>query len=155
MMCAYGAWLKDKMRYDDIDFKYKEMLFVIPVVTVEQMREFEAAADKNGVTYEMMMENAGRAAAERALQIIENLPNPRITILVGKGNNGGDGLVVRTARHGLERAPPGVEQAPDAGRGFQLPQARERESEEDGAQGADDGQGGEGLPGRWPACART
>ncbi|GAB4510426.1 MAG: bifunctional ADP-dependent NAD(P)H-hydrate dehydratase/NAD(P)H-hydrate epimerase [Anaerolineae bacterium] len=66
---------------------------MIPVVSVEQMRRIEAAADANGLSYATLMENAGRAVAERALQIIANLDNPRVTILVGKGNNGGDGLV--------------------------------------------------------------
>jgi NAD(P)H-hydrate epimerase len=57
------------------------------------MREIEAAADAAGISYDTMMQNAGRAAAERGLKIIEGLPDARVTVLVGPGNNGGDGLV--------------------------------------------------------------
>lgn len=39
---------------------------MIPVVTVEHMRRIEAAADASGISYDTMMENAGRAAAQRA-----------------------------------------------------------------------------------------
>jgi hydroxyethylthiazole kinase-like uncharacterized protein yjeF len=66
---------------------------LIKVVSVAKMREIEAAADASGISYETMMENAGRAAAHRALKIIEGLPDARITVLIGPGNNGGDGLV--------------------------------------------------------------
>jgi ADP-dependent NAD(P)H-hydrate dehydratase / NAD(P)H-hydrate epimerase len=66
---------------------------LIKVVSVAKMREIETAADASGLSYETMMENAGRAAADRALKIIEGLPDARITVLVGPGNNGGDGLV--------------------------------------------------------------
>lgn len=63
------------------------------IVTVEQMRAIEKAADASGLTYDQMMENAGRAIAQ---QILGRFPNPeelRVAILVGPGNNGGDGLV--------------------------------------------------------------
>ncbi len=66
------------------------------VVSVEQMRQIEAAADANGVSYAEMMENAGSAVARRVLDVIAALPDPaeaRITLLIGPGNNGGDGLV--------------------------------------------------------------
>lgn len=66
---------------------------MIPVVTVEHMRRIEAAADASGISYDTMMENAGRAAAQRAFALIEHLDKPRVTVLVGGGNNGGDGLV--------------------------------------------------------------
>jgi ADP-dependent NAD(P)H-hydrate dehydratase / NAD(P)H-hydrate epimerase len=41
------------------------------------------------------MQNAGHAVAERALMIIiqREIVEPRVTVLVGPGNNGGDGLV--------------------------------------------------------------
>lgn len=69
---------------------------MIKVVSVEQMRRVEAAADTSGVSYEQMMEHAGRATAERAKAFLNRLPNTeeaRITVLIGAGNNGGDGLV--------------------------------------------------------------
>ncbi len=65
------------------------------IVTVEQMRAIEAAADAAGVSYAQMMDTAGRAVADRVRQLIDGLQveTPRIAVLVGKGNNGGDGLV--------------------------------------------------------------
>jgi NAD(P)H-hydrate epimerase len=57
------------------------------------MRALEAAADAAGVTYADMMERAGRAVAERVKELIADIPDARIAVLVGKGNNGGDGLV--------------------------------------------------------------
>ncbi|MEO8397583.1 MAG: bifunctional ADP-dependent NAD(P)H-hydrate dehydratase/NAD(P)H-hydrate epimerase, partial [Chloroflexota bacterium] len=69
---------------------------MIKVVSVEQMRQIEAAADAAGISYADMMENAGQAVALRVLEIIAGLPNPaeaHVTLLIGPGNNGGDGLV--------------------------------------------------------------
>ncbi|RME37309.1 MAG: NAD(P)H-hydrate epimerase, partial [Thermoflexia bacterium] len=62
------------------------------VVTVAQMRAIEAASDAAGHTYAAMMERAGRAVA-RALMARRDVVKKRILILVGPGNNGGDGLV--------------------------------------------------------------
>ncbi|HLV35678.1 MAG TPA: NAD(P)H-hydrate dehydratase [Spirillospora sp.] len=66
---------------------------MLKIVSVEQMRQIEAAADSSGLTYDMMMQNAGRAAARRALALLNGHSDARVTVLVGKGNNGGDGLV--------------------------------------------------------------
>lgn len=65
------------------------------IVTVEEMRAMERAADESGLTYEQMMENAGRSVADA---ILERWPDPRqVIVLCGPGNNGGDALV--TARY--------------------------------------------------------
>ena len=66
---------------------------MLKIVTTEQMRIIEAAADAAGHSYAAMMENAGRATAHRIMAILAAYPQARVTILVGKGNNGGDGLV--------------------------------------------------------------
>lgn len=63
------------------------------VVSIEQIRQIEAEADEAGHSYDQMVQDAGRAAANRALDIIKNIEQPRVTILVGSGNNGADGLV--------------------------------------------------------------
>lgn len=62
------------------------------VVTVAQMRAIEAASDAAGHTYAEMMERAGRAVAQ-ALMARRDVQKQRILVLVGPGNNGGDGLV--------------------------------------------------------------
>ncbi len=62
------------------------------VVTVAQMRAIEAAADAAGHSYAAMMERAGRAVAEVLLHRMD-VKGRRVLVLVGPGNNGGDGLV--------------------------------------------------------------
>ncbi|MGQ9517835.1 MAG: NAD(P)H-hydrate epimerase, partial [Anaerolineae bacterium] len=62
------------------------------ILSVEQMRQAEAAADAAGQTYAVMMENAGQAVVTAVRQMIDP-QGQRILVLVGPGNNGGDGLV--------------------------------------------------------------
>jgi len=66
------------------------------IVTVEQMRQMERQADAGGLSFATMMENAGRAVA---MEIMRHwsVAGRRVLVLVGPGNNGGDGLVA--ARH--------------------------------------------------------
>ncbi len=67
------------------------------IVTVEQMRRLEEASESAGVSTDTLMENAGLAAARKALESLGGVAGARILVLVGPGNNGGDGLVA--ARH--------------------------------------------------------
>lgn len=60
--------------------------------TVQQMVAAEKAADAQGITYDQMMETAGRRLAE-AMESRYEVAGKRVLILVGPGNNGGDGLV--------------------------------------------------------------
>ena len=62
------------------------------LVTIEEMRRLERTADAGGHSYADMMEQAGRAVAE-AIQKRMDVVARQILILVGPGNNGGDGLV--------------------------------------------------------------
>lgn len=71
------------------------------LVTVAQMQAIEAAADALGVSYALMMARAGRATADLARQLLPSNAAVRILVLVGHGNNGGDGLVA--ARHLAEQ----------------------------------------------------
>jgi len=64
------------------------------VVSVEAIREIEAKVDKSIMTYDQMMLNAGNAAGTYLLNRLNITSETRIVILIGKGNNGGDGLVV-------------------------------------------------------------
>ncbi|QEY23130.1 NAD(P)H-hydrate epimerase [Neisseria animalis] len=60
--------------------------------TAAQMREHEQMAVDKGTTFEQLMENAGHAAAADLLQ---RRPQPgRVLMVCGKGNNGGDALVM-------------------------------------------------------------
>lgn len=64
----------------------------IKVFTVEEMVAAEKAADAAGISYDQMMETAGQSVAE-AICARYPLRGRQILILVGPGNNGGDGLV--------------------------------------------------------------
>ncbi|MBE6778745.1 MAG: NAD(P)H-hydrate dehydratase [Ruminococcaceae bacterium] len=66
--------------------------------TGAQMRQIEELANQHGYRYEDMMERAGRTAANWIREeCLPGLAASRITIVCGKGNNGGDGYVI--ARH--------------------------------------------------------
>ena len=68
--------------------------------TAEQMREIdEHAIGTVGVAAAALMETAGRAVAARVLSMMGSGPSKRVLVLVGKGNNGGDGLVAARVLH--------------------------------------------------------
>ncbi|MDM7999588.1 MAG: NAD(P)H-hydrate epimerase, partial [Dehalococcoidia bacterium] len=67
------------------------------IVTVEEMRAIEREAAKAGLPSEILMENAGLAVAWHTRKWLGSVLGRHILVLVGPGNNGGDGLVV--ARH--------------------------------------------------------
>jgi NAD(P)H-hydrate epimerase len=69
---------------------------MLKILFVDDVRAVEAFADQNGIPYAELMERAGRVVAARAADYLATLPaeDPRrVTVLVGGGNNGGDGLV--------------------------------------------------------------
>ena len=65
---------------------------MLKVVTVDQMRAIEQQTAAAGISYAEMMENAGRGVAE-AIQDQIDVTGRKVVVLVGPGNNGGDGLV--------------------------------------------------------------
>lgn len=71
------------------------------IVTVEEMRDLETRAEREyGLTSTILMENAGKSAAELLAQEIQKqqpVSGQEFLLLIGPGNNGGDGLVI--ARH--------------------------------------------------------
>lgn len=69
------------------------------VVTSQQMRALEASAVAGGATWAGLMERAGRGIAARAIERLGDARGRRVTVLVGPGNNGGDGLVVARRLH--------------------------------------------------------
>jgi hydroxyethylthiazole kinase-like uncharacterized protein yjeF len=71
------------------------------IATAAEMSRIEEQADASGLTYDQMMENAGRAVVD-AMVARYDLAGQRVLILVGPGNNGGDGLVVARHLHDLE-----------------------------------------------------
>ena len=67
------------------------------LLTSAEMRELEERAEAAGVSTATLMENAGLAVAQEIWMQLGSLEDRRIVVLVGPGNNGGDGLVA--ARH--------------------------------------------------------
>jgi len=68
-------------------------------LTAQEMAEFDRSAIEDyGIDELILMENAGRAVANVARRLLGgDTTGRKIGVLVGKGNNGGDGLVA--ARH--------------------------------------------------------
>ncbi len=65
-------------------------------MTREQMREYDRIAiEEVGIPGPVLMENAGRGAAQIARRMLDGGRN--VAVLAGPGNNGGDGFVI--ARH--------------------------------------------------------
>jgi hydroxyethylthiazole kinase-like uncharacterized protein yjeF len=65
------------------------------VLTAAQMREADRlTTERYGISSLQLMENAGTAIAEFLREKFDGLAQRKIIVLCGKGNNGGDGLVV-------------------------------------------------------------
>ncbi len=71
---------------------------MIRLATAEEMRRADRrAADELGIGTLLLMENAGRGAADAIERVYGRCAGRRVAIVCGRGNNGGDGFVV--ARH--------------------------------------------------------
>ncbi|MCX7757485.1 MAG: NAD(P)H-hydrate dehydratase [candidate division WOR-3 bacterium] len=77
---------------------------MIPIVKNEEMHKLDLLVEKKiKLPLLLLMENAGREVCERVVSVInqEHISYPKILIVCGPGNNGGDGIVC--ARHLLNR----------------------------------------------------
>ena len=63
------------------------------IVNVEEMHRIEQAADSGGQSYAAMMEMAGGAVATISHALMVPEVDQPVLLLIGPGNNGGDGLV--------------------------------------------------------------
>ncbi len=65
------------------------------VVNAKQMQDLDKyTIEKIGIPGVVLMENAGRQVVEKMLDYFPNLKSQKVVIICGKGNNGGDGLVI-------------------------------------------------------------
>ena len=71
------------------------------VLNADEMRRVERECAKNGITTDMLMENAGKAVAEETGRILGDIDKKHIMLLIGPGNNGGDGLVAARYLHDM------------------------------------------------------
>ena len=75
------------------------------ILTAAEMREVDRRTSaERGIPSLVLMENAGSRIFEALVEKFAPLGSQRVAVLCGKGNNGGDGLVV--ARQLLTRARP-------------------------------------------------
>lgn len=69
------------------------------IVSADQMREIERRAAEVGLPWQILMDNAGLAIAKEVRKLKGSVLGSSIVILVGPGNNGGDGLVAGRHLH--------------------------------------------------------
>ncbi len=63
------------------------------ILSKDQMRELEKIAVENGATYFSLMEKAGQNVAKTLIEKMNAKRGDKVSILCGKGNNGGDGFI--------------------------------------------------------------
>ncbi len=64
-------------------------------VTAEQMREIDRLTSTEiGIPSIVLMENAAREVSKICLRELAGIPNPKVIIFAGNGNNGGDGFAL-------------------------------------------------------------
>ncbi|APV44883.1 NAD(P)H-hydrate epimerase [Dehalogenimonas formicexedens] len=68
-------------------------LNAMKLVTAAEMRLLEKRALESGTSFGDLMHNAGRAVASEICGLFDSFPGKKALVLVGPGNNGGDGLV--------------------------------------------------------------
>ena len=68
-----------------------------PILTPDQASALDRETQDRGIPAELLMERAGRVVARAAADLMGGTYGRRAVVVCGKGNNGGDGLVV--ARH--------------------------------------------------------
>jgi hydroxyethylthiazole kinase-like uncharacterized protein yjeF len=69
------------------------------ILSTSQMRQVEQDCANIGLPPAKLMENAGKAFAEETKDILGNIKKQKILMLIGPGNNGGDGLVAARYFH--------------------------------------------------------
>jgi hydroxyethylthiazole kinase-like uncharacterized protein yjeF len=76
------------------------MMRGIPIVDTEQMRALDRAAiEEDGIPSLVLMERAGYGVFQRIAEWFAPIVGKRVAVLTGKGNNGGDGMVVARYLH--------------------------------------------------------
>ncbi|HEX74701.1 MAG TPA: NAD(P)H-hydrate epimerase [Dehalococcoidia bacterium] len=67
-------------------------------ITPGKMRQIDRRTQEEfGIPADILMENAGRAVFQSAMEMLSEKQEKKVTVICGRGNNGGDGFVA--ARH--------------------------------------------------------
>ncbi|MFC1869889.1 NAD(P)H-hydrate dehydratase [Chloroflexota bacterium] len=69
------------------------------ILTADQVRRIDEECAAIGLPTEVLMENAGKAVATEVKRILGATDRQHILVLIGPGNNGGDGLVAARYLH--------------------------------------------------------
>jgi ADP-dependent NAD(P)H-hydrate dehydratase / NAD(P)H-hydrate epimerase len=69
------------------------------VLSVNQMQKAERDCSQFGISLSHLMENAGKGVAEEIRNILGDIQKQTVLVVVGPGNNGGDGLVAARYLH--------------------------------------------------------
>ncbi len=72
---------------------------MIPVLSPSAMQEADRRTIEAGTPSSVLMERAGHAVAVSVARLLGGAYGRRVLVLAGKGNNGGDGLVVARKLH--------------------------------------------------------
>lgn len=67
---------------------------MMKILPSNEIREIEAKANQSGISYLRLMENAGSACAKAIRKKFDKTTRRNVTIVCGKGKNGGDGYVI-------------------------------------------------------------
>ena len=71
------------------------------VLTASEMAQLDRQTiDQIGIPGMVLMENAARGAAAFFLEMLPDLPQHRLAVVAGSGNNAGDGFVLARLFHG-------------------------------------------------------
>ena len=62
------------------------------IYTGKQIKEIDSLAEQKGMSLFALMENAGSGLYRQIIEVITR--DEKVVILAGKGNNGGDGIVL-------------------------------------------------------------
>ena len=73
---------------------------LMKIVTSAEMTRIEQLCVDMGISIAELMENAGAAVAGDVKALLDEMQAARVCVLVGPGNNGGDGLVAARHLHG-------------------------------------------------------
>jgi hydroxyethylthiazole kinase-like uncharacterized protein yjeF len=73
---------------------------VLPIVTPEEMADCDRRTIAAGTPVEVLMDRAGRAVAWEVRRRLDGTYGRRVTVVCGKGNNGGDGRVAAQVLEG-------------------------------------------------------
>lgn len=72
----------------------------IPVLSAEEMRQLDRLTiEQDGIPSLLLMERAGYGVFQKIVEWFAPLEDRSVAVLVGKGNNGGDGMVVARYLH--------------------------------------------------------